>query len=323
MQAFFSGTDFSELHDSTPFHNYYLSLIVNYAGEYVAKVAYIAKKITTVEYKNASDVPQKSTTEKEILAMIDMDIHWEVPEVTITDFFRTRFDKIKQEKEKKVPINRLPNNSRSTFIMGGPTQVSGSHQSYNWNEWEREYDDSHYPPTLKGQGKPVITKEGNLQQGSKELRPLSLVEDEIRATLKLWLQEGATVLTTDMPISNDIPGLLNYFKDFFDQPENEGDYPFFLNQMQRNMETMFAKWPAKLVSLVGSKLLDTYDPDSENDVATDFYGAFDSFEQYMSTIEDMRMDVPFEVEEVKESPFEQVYNKSKGKNNNKSKGWKK
>jgi proteasome lid subunit RPN8/RPN11 len=40
MDAYFSGTDMSELSDNTEFHNYYLSLVVNNRGKLVAKVAF-------------------------------------------------------------------------------------------------------------------------------------------------------------------------------------------------------------------------------------------------------------------------------------------
>jgi hypothetical protein len=40
METYFSSVDDSELNDSSEFHNYYLSLIVNNRGDYTAKVAF-------------------------------------------------------------------------------------------------------------------------------------------------------------------------------------------------------------------------------------------------------------------------------------------
>ncbi len=43
MSVFFSGTDWSELEDNAPNHNFYLSLIVNNFMDFMAKVCFIAK----------------------------------------------------------------------------------------------------------------------------------------------------------------------------------------------------------------------------------------------------------------------------------------
>ena len=47
MSTFFSGTDMSELHDNSPNHNYYLSLIVNYKEpeDWMAKIAFCGEEI--------------------------------------------------------------------------------------------------------------------------------------------------------------------------------------------------------------------------------------------------------------------------------------
>jgi proteasome lid subunit RPN8/RPN11 len=44
MSAFFSGTDTDELMQNADKHNYYLSLIVNFSGNYVAKVAFLSER---------------------------------------------------------------------------------------------------------------------------------------------------------------------------------------------------------------------------------------------------------------------------------------
>jgi hypothetical protein len=43
MAVFFSGTDMAELNDNAPAHNFYLSLIVNNAMDFMAKVAFIGE----------------------------------------------------------------------------------------------------------------------------------------------------------------------------------------------------------------------------------------------------------------------------------------
>lgn len=81
MTTFFSGEDWSELNDNTESHNYYLSLIVNNAGPYAAKVAYMADVANEWNYKNANDVPVVSKTITRYMVTMDLDIFFEDAQV--------------------------------------------------------------------------------------------------------------------------------------------------------------------------------------------------------------------------------------------------
>lgn len=283
MSAFFSGTDMSELHDSTPFHNYYLSLIVNFKGEYVARVAYIAKKKTTVEYKNVKDELQVSSSESEVLAMIDMEIEWEVPEVSVPDFFRARHEKLKQEKAKKVQSYRTTYTPGLITYPSGPTQGAGTPPGRpQWN-WDHDQPALTHP---KQTTIPFVTKEGNLQVGDKQLRPKSEVSKDVSEKIRLWLSNGMSDFTKGSTSESSIRGILEFFKEYFDFADNEADYPFFVNQMQRSMEDVFVSINPTVVSNIGTDLLDGYDG---NDVATDLFGMLDAFPQYMATMNDLRV----------------------------------
>ena len=72
MDTFFSSTDMDELHDNTPKHDIYLSLIVNKEGVYSAKTAFLVE--TSGEYKVVGREEILSSNDKEYLCMIDMDI---------------------------------------------------------------------------------------------------------------------------------------------------------------------------------------------------------------------------------------------------------
>jgi hypothetical protein len=50
MAVFFSGTDWSELEDNAPNHNFYLSLIVNNFMDFCAKVCFIAESDSTKQF---------------------------------------------------------------------------------------------------------------------------------------------------------------------------------------------------------------------------------------------------------------------------------
>ncbi len=298
MSCFFSGTDMSELHDNVGFHNYYLSLIVNYSGEYVAKVAYVAKKTTTVEYRDVQDVLQSKTTEREVMAMIDMDLEWEVPEVSVADFFRARYEKLEQEKAAKVPIYHTVYRPGYAPPFGGSSQVSGSDKG-EWNGRPQWDWDNHQPMPTRTKQIPVpfLTEEGDLQVGEKKLRPLSKVSKEIEALVRQWLEYGVA-LTKGIVSDGSIPGLLTYFSDYYEFGDNERDYPFFVNQMQRAMEDVFKGYHAKMVSEVGCVLLEPDDYEG-NDICTDLYTMMDAFEEYTKSMKD----IP------KLSEFDKVYQK--------------
>jgi hypothetical protein len=65
MKAYFSGTDEQELKDNTPQHAYYLSLIVNHAKEYVARLCVMGKRIISGESGvSYTGIDGKSATNK-------------------------------------------------------------------------------------------------------------------------------------------------------------------------------------------------------------------------------------------------------------------
>ncbi len=111
MGVFFSGTDVQELVDGTEGKNYYLSLIVNNAGDMCARVAYRGMlksegHITeTVTFKDAFAklITRKEkidlTEEKEVLFFIECDI---ISEFDVDDTFCKRVDYIMEENKKKT-----------------------------------------------------------------------------------------------------------------------------------------------------------------------------------------------------------------------------
>lgn len=123
MSTFFSGTDMEELHDNTPNHNYYLSLIVNFSGDWKAKIAFVAtlkeKTKQTFSFKNSEDAESSfalnDTREKRVLMMIDMDIVKEGVDF-VSEEFRARFRALQE----KV---RVRSYARSTLYPAGGGSV--------------------------------------------------------------------------------------------------------------------------------------------------------------------------------------------------------
>jgi hypothetical protein len=85
MGSFFSGTDDSELRDNAGKYDYYLSLIVNLSGQYVAKVAFEADLPQTIKVngRNKGKVSEIEQDTIPILAVFDVTVvksHGTTPE---------------------------------------------------------------------------------------------------------------------------------------------------------------------------------------------------------------------------------------------------
>jgi hypothetical protein len=94
MRSFFSGTDEEELTDNAPNYNYYLSLIVNNAGEYVAKIAYVGDvKGNKVTYKGKDGTLYEYHLEdKQMVFAHEMEVVKE--EIEVDDFFSKQVTEI-------------------------------------------------------------------------------------------------------------------------------------------------------------------------------------------------------------------------------------
>lgn len=81
MTTFFSGTDQKELQDNTPHHELYISLIVNHAGDYKARLCFKGtledKKETVHKFKFSNileSVISPNSKQEEVIFFIDLEI---------------------------------------------------------------------------------------------------------------------------------------------------------------------------------------------------------------------------------------------------------
>lgn len=107
MSAFFSETDTSELMDNVDKHNYYLSFIVNFSGNYVAKIAFLSERkvMSWMHYTNDHGELKKfkEETTEETMIIVNMIIQLKYND----SFFYNRIDEVKEkrreeEKQKKI-----------------------------------------------------------------------------------------------------------------------------------------------------------------------------------------------------------------------------
>jgi hypothetical protein len=136
MDTFFSGTDTSELHDNAPNHNYYLSLIVNYDGKWMAKVAICGaieqtgSMTTKVTYLNPDGFEEKVLEEAvedttEVLYTIDLQLEI-VEDVS---------------EETEALVERIKDLSTKTVVYNFGNRQAGNFQgAHAGKTWAWDYD---------------------------------------------------------------------------------------------------------------------------------------------------------------------------------------
>lgn len=110
MNAYFSPTDDDELQDNTPNHDMYLSLIVNFAGEYCANLAFTAE--TSGEYKVVGREEVLTSSENKYLIRIDTDIEINLDD-TVPEHVVNRYKEVDLQ---NVSYNYTPGNYTPTTI---------------------------------------------------------------------------------------------------------------------------------------------------------------------------------------------------------------
>lgn len=110
MKAYFSSTDDGELSDNTANYNIYLSLIVNFDGDYAARVAFpttVNKEVKrTFSFKNIMNSllnkESVQTVEEEVICYYDCHIQDE--NLTVSDSFKERYIKVKDYKPARTTV---------------------------------------------------------------------------------------------------------------------------------------------------------------------------------------------------------------------------
>jgi len=118
MGAFHSGTDMTELEANTENYNYYLSLVVDFKGNYKCKVGFPSKTKMTYENKVRNTkgewVIAYKVIEKDVILLGDLDIEIQGA-VKRNDWFSDRYDSIVAVKEKAKKATELA--KKSTHVI--------------------------------------------------------------------------------------------------------------------------------------------------------------------------------------------------------------
>jgi predicted HicB family RNase H-like nuclease len=172
MQSFFSGTDWSQLEDRGVLSNYFLMLIVNFKGEYVAKVAFKAEKSgkDAVELNFANNLDGRAPltlagqSAKEVLVVMDCKIEFEKPEKTVEDSFSARYDAVKTALAEEAAAKRVYTPAYVPYTGYGVTPKRTWRQT-EFTAWDDEIDDitvGKFPSKKKGI-MDLTDKEWNMQ----------------------------------------------------------------------------------------------------------------------------------------------------------------
>lgn len=289
MNAFFSGTDMAELRESTPAHNYYLSLIVNFDGKYVAKVAFIAKREVSLKYKGTKDNEKSFIEEKEVLMMIDLDIIKEQEEVAIPDFFRSRFDSVKKQGEERAQAAASKYTTNSGNYPSGTTRfATQENHEAAWKNYNKFHDTDHESEedTELNASKQVNKNKVNSGNGKKlSIIPPSKLELEIIEKMIEWLVDGCDIYSDMLPKGRfgSISEALQFFEKYFDNVGHDSqECKYFIQKLQRNMEVFFSYHP-KTVERLGVDAMTTCAYENCS-IAVDICELFEAYPVYFIEI---------------------------------------
>lgn len=139
MSVFFSGTDWSELEDNAPNHNYYLSLIVNNFMDFCAKVCFIVEaedKEFEFEAKDEEGkryiVSKDTYTVDSKLVVYDCEIESPKKDIEVQQNFTNRVERIIEKAKTVAPTNSVVSTSRKSYTKSGE----------DWSNWST--DDVHW-----------------------------------------------------------------------------------------------------------------------------------------------------------------------------------
>ena len=133
MSCFFSGTDTTELTTNASKYNFYLSLIVNFDGKYVCKIAFPSKAKSNNEYTikgpDGKPLAFQNKKEEDVIIISDLIIEKPTPVVEEGDWLDTLIAELK--KPKKIEFANDYNRLQKQF----------THSPYfDWDKKETKVD---------------------------------------------------------------------------------------------------------------------------------------------------------------------------------------
>ena len=243
MSAFFSGTDTGELEDNVDKHNYYLSLIVNFSQEYVAKVAMLSEVETTRKVSMVSDngkTVNKSFKQKsERMIIIDMDIE---VEQSVSDSFIKRYNTVKDKVSKKHSFYGKTGYQQGKLGWeypyggyGGGYDSYYGYNNYNTNpNAKRNVTVYNINPTELDKLTWGIITDEYVDPESPYNSVITAIEFIYKEMLEMKMDIEEETME-DMFGNTIIEDAFNVIYGFFDKPPTEDQYATILNKVHDNI----------------------------------------------------------------------------------------
>lgn len=203
MGVFFSGTDWSELEDNAPNHNFYLSLIVNNFMDFCAKVCFISEAVEQRElaFYSRNEKGEKylhsskaSSVAEQQLIVYDCNIESPLTHVSVGDTFKERVAAIIKKAEPKTTVTRVYAPGRSII-----TPTPGSTNSKVKTQEGREWDFGGFPKV------PVESREEEKEEEEK----IEIRDESITAFAIYVINTGNNTQGYD-----DVEDVLEYYRPF-------------------------------------------------------------------------------------------------------------
>lgn len=199
MAVFFSGTDWSELEDNAPNHNFYLSLIVNNFMDFCAKVCFISEATDSHDFsfwakdengKKYVATSQPFSVKAKKLMVYDCDIQVPTQEIIVSEDFATKTEAIITKAAKIDEANKAKFATTASTTRPWETPTVGKHASAagfkpNQTSWQR--------PAWQNEDTDASDWEPKFQEPAKKEKADTDISLDIVEFAMLVLNTGSTI----------------------------------------------------------------------------------------------------------------------------------
>lgn len=203
MNTFFSGTDTDELITNAKLYNYYISLIVNFAHDYCAKIAFPSKskviRQMTLRDSDGKFFVKNIESEEEVIMIGNLEVLIE-GETRVDDWLENRFKELKEKNDKKKSIVTIPQYQNNYL---GKQYYDGFQDDDKW------YDDRVFArtkPITKAQKFLNALAYGDSTKSYSKLQDAlsdkALIVDDEMDTLAEQLEENLEVIHAEIYLVN-------------------------------------------------------------------------------------------------------------------------
>lgn len=162
MQAYFSGTDNEEIEENSEFHNYYLSIVVNNAGNVVGKIGVrgVSNSTSPYECKSENGQPWSLTVNKKDDVIFSLDCEIDKYSPVVDEEFKKSVADIIKKKEQKSQLQIGYNLGRHNHGYESPPFESSkycNHDLYIEQQAEQDAQEEKYDDMIEAWSKFYIS----------------------------------------------------------------------------------------------------------------------------------------------------------------------